>query len=95
MFTAVQSSQSNIAGERDNPRAWGVNAHTGILRDVLLGKPDYFRWVPLNSISAVTFSNEEAMGYRLDKQKAIRQHGRMVERPGAQGVGVDGSAVRA
>jgi N-dimethylarginine dimethylaminohydrolase len=86
MSTATQSSQNSIAGKRENPRAWGVNAQTGILRDVLLGKPDYFRWVPINSISAVTFSNEEAMGYRLDKEKAIRQHGRMVEVYGAAGV---------
>jgi hypothetical protein len=24
---------------------WGVNAQTGVLTDVLLGKPDHFRWV--------------------------------------------------
>jgi N-dimethylarginine dimethylaminohydrolase len=58
---------------------WGVAAQTGVLTDVLLGKPDHFRWVPLNSISAVTLANAERMGYRFDKQKAMRQHRQMVD----------------
>ncbi|QIG46354.1 amidinotransferase [Nordella sp. HKS 07] len=58
---------------------WGVAAQTGELTDVLLGKPDFFRWVPLNSISAVTFANQEQMGHRFDKQKAMRQHRLMVD----------------
>lgn len=58
---------------------WGVNAQTGVLTDVLLGDPTHFRWVPLNSISALTFANQEAMDYRFDKQKALEQHRRMVE----------------
>lgn len=58
---------------------WGIAAQTGELTDVLLGKPDHFRWVPLNSISAVTFANQEQMGYRFDKQKAMRQHREMVD----------------
>jgi len=67
---------------------WGVTAQTGILTDVLLGKPDHFRWVPLNSISAVNQANEEQMGYRFDKQKAMRQHRQMVEAYEANGVRV-------
>ncbi len=59
--------------------SWGVEAQTGVLTDVLLGKPDDFRWVPLNSISAVTLANQEQMGFRFDKQKAMQQHQRMVE----------------
>jgi N-dimethylarginine dimethylaminohydrolase len=58
---------------------WGINAQTGVLTDVLLGKPDHFRWVPLNSISAVTFANMEQLGYRFDKQKAMKQHRQMVD----------------
>jgi N-dimethylarginine dimethylaminohydrolase len=86
MNTATLSGETRTKAERDGPGAWRVNAQTGVLRDVLLGKPDQFRWVPLNSISAVTFSNEEAMGYRLDKPKALLQHQRMVEAYGAAGV---------
>jgi len=58
---------------------WGVQAQTGMLTDVLLGKPDHFRWVPLNSISAVTFANQQSMNHRFDKERAMQQHRRMVE----------------
>lgn len=68
------------------PVNWGIKAQTGVLTDVLLGKPDHFRWVPLNSISAVNQANAEKMGYRFDKQKAMQQHQRMVEVYEANGV---------
>lgn len=58
---------------------WNINAQTGVLKDVLLGKPDHFRWVPLNSISAVNQANQEQMGYHFDKQKAMRQHNAMID----------------
>jgi N-dimethylarginine dimethylaminohydrolase len=58
---------------------WGVMAQTGVLTDVLLGRPEHFRWVPLNSISAVTLANAEKMGYRFDQQKAMNQHRQMVD----------------
>ena len=58
---------------------WGVNAQTGVLTDVLLGRPDHFRWVPLNSISAVNQANQEQMGYRFDHSKAMQQHQSMVD----------------
>ncbi len=58
---------------------WKINAQTGVLTDVLLGKPDYFRGVPLNSISAVNQANQEQMGYHFDKQKALQQHQQMVD----------------
>jgi len=63
----------------DQAIPWGVGAQTGVLTDVLLGKPDHFRWVALNSISAVTFANQAQMGYRFDKQRAMRQHREMVD----------------
>jgi N-dimethylarginine dimethylaminohydrolase len=70
----------------NQPVQWGVSAQTGVLTDVLLGKPDHFEWVPLNSISAVTQANQEQMGYRFDKQKAMRQHREMVDAYEANGV---------
>ena len=65
---------------------WGVNAQTGVLTDVLLGKPDHFRWVALNSISAVNQANQEQMGYRFNKQSALEQHRKMVETYQTNGV---------
>ena len=72
---------TNTIAEKTTPETtpWGVNAQTGVLADVLLGKPDHFRWVPLNSISAVNQANAEQFGYRFDAQKAMQQHQRMVE----------------
>ena len=68
-----------IAATSASAVPWGVTAQTGVLTDVLLGKPDHFRWVPLNSISAVTLANTEQMGHRFDQQKAMRQHRQMVD----------------
>jgi N-dimethylarginine dimethylaminohydrolase len=65
---------------------WGVEAQTGVLTDVLLGKPDHFEWVTLNSISAVTQANQDRMGYRFDKQATMRQHREMVDIYEAAGV---------
>ena len=62
-----------------NKVSWNLNAQTGVLKDVLLGRPDHFRWVPLNSISAVNQANQEQMGYCFDRQKALRQHQSMVD----------------
>ncbi|MFK7938313.1 MAG: dimethylarginine dimethylaminohydrolase family protein [Roseovarius sp.] len=67
---------------------WGVTAQTGVLTDVLLGRPDHFRWVPLNSISAVTLANMEQMGHRFDAQRAQAQHAAMVEVYRENGVNV-------
>jgi len=79
-------SKLSTISEDGGVETWGVKAQTGVLTDILLGKPDYFRWVPLNSISAVNQANEEKMGYRFDKQKAMQQHQRMVEVYEANGV---------
>ena len=65
---------------------WKINAQTGVLTDVLLGKPDHFRWVPLNSISAVNLANQEQIGYRFDRDAALRQHQAMVDVYEANGV---------
>ena len=85
MQTPVDSIQTS---KETSDTRWGVQAQTGVLTDVLLGKPDHFRWVPLNSISAVTFANMEQMGYRFDQQKAMKQHREMVDVYEANGVRV-------
>lgn len=75
----MDTQVSTEAARNAKDMRWGVNAQTGVLTEVLLGKPDHFRWVPLNSISAVTLANAEKMGYRFDQQRAMRQHRQMVE----------------
>jgi N-dimethylarginine dimethylaminohydrolase len=54
---------------------WGVNSEYGRLRDVLLCRPDYFRWLPTSSISKATLRS----GAKFDRQLAMRQHGEMVQ----------------
>ena len=63
----------NVTTDTQNTSAveWGIKAQTSVLTDVLLGKPDHFRWVPLNSISAVTLANQEQLGLRYLSSKMI------------------------
>ena len=63
----------NVTTDTQNTSAveWGIKAQTSVLTDVLLGKPDHFRWVLLNSISAVTLANQEQLGLRYFSSKMI------------------------
>ena len=61
------------------PHGWGLDNQTGALTDVLLGRPDNFRWVHLNAMSEITFANMERLGYRFDRERALTQHRQMVE----------------
>jgi N-dimethylarginine dimethylaminohydrolase len=65
---------------------WSLDNHTGVLTDVLLGRPEHFRWVALNAISAVTFANMERAGHRFDRERALTQHRGLVDAFHAGGV---------
>lgn len=41
---------------------WGALNKTGVLREVLLGKPDYYRWYPTSAISKATLANLKTRG---------------------------------
>ncbi len=53
---------------------WGVDSEYGRLNDVLLCRPDNFRWLPTSSISKATL----ASGAVFDHDLAMRQHAEMV-----------------
>ena len=53
---------------------WGVDSEYGTLIDVLLGRPDNFRWLPTSAISRATLD----AGHRYDPGLAASQHGEMV-----------------
>jgi N-dimethylarginine dimethylaminohydrolase len=53
---------------------WGVNSEYGVLRDVLLCRPEYFRWLPTSSVSKATLRS----GAMFDRQRAMAEHGEMV-----------------
>jgi len=69
----------SVTSTSPSSNAFGLDNQTGILTDVLLGRPDHFRWVPLNAISAVTFANMERSGVRFDQERALTQHREMVD----------------
>ncbi len=61
---------------------WGVNSEYGRLSDVLLCRPDYFRWLPTSSISKATLRS----GAKFDRQLAMRQHREMAQAYESAGV---------
>jgi N-dimethylarginine dimethylaminohydrolase len=56
------------------PDAWGVDSEHGTLLDVLVCRPDHFRWLPTSAISRATLE----AGHRFDGELARRQHAEMV-----------------
>lgn len=64
--------------------SWGTHSEVGVLRDVLLGPPDHFRWLPTSSISRATL----ASGAVFDHNLALRQHAEMVDAYRSAGVQV-------
>ncbi len=61
--------------EAQNGGTWGVNSEYGVLRDVLLCRPDNFRWLPTSSISKATLMS----GLQFNLQTAQAQHREMVD----------------
>jgi N-dimethylarginine dimethylaminohydrolase len=53
---------------------WGVDSEYGRLREVLLCRPDHFRWLPTSDISRATLES----GRRYDQASAARQHVELV-----------------
>jgi N-dimethylarginine dimethylaminohydrolase len=53
---------------------WGVDSEYGTLIDVLLGRPENFRWLPTSAISRATLD----AGHTYDRGLAATQHAEMV-----------------
>ena len=66
------------AGESD----WGVDSEYGTLIDILLCRPENFRWLPTSAISRATLD----AGHRYDPGLAATQHAAMVSAYGDAGV---------
>ena len=54
--------------------AWGVDSEHGRLLDVLVCRPDNFRWLPTSAISRATLQS----GRHFDGELARRQHAAMI-----------------
>ena len=57
---------------------WGINNDYAKLTDVLLGHPDFYRWVEAGPLIGRTLANAEMTGHRFDLQLAMKQHAEMV-----------------
>ena len=69
---------------REAEEPWGADSEYGVLRDVLLGPPDHFRWLPTSAISKATL----ASGERFDPDRALAQHAELVSAYADAGVRV-------
>ncbi len=63
--------------ESGSPR-WGINNDYGRLTDVLLGKPEYYRWIDAGPIIMRTLNNQEYTGVKFSLETALSQHAEMV-----------------
>ena len=59
-------------------RKWGINNDYAKLHHVLLGKPEYYRWVEAGPLIGRTLANADRTGHKFDLQLAMKQHTEMV-----------------
>ena len=57
---------------------WGIDNDYAPLHDVLLGKPEFYRWVEAGPLIGRTLANAHKTGVRFDLQQAMAQHAEMV-----------------
>ena len=67
-------------------KTWGSDNEYGVLRDVLLGKPEYFRWVDAGAITQRVLNNAAELGVEFNLQTAMAQHTEMVRIYESEGV---------
>ena len=59
---------------------WGIDSEYGVLRDVLLGSPEHFRWLGEENAQYSALVRETLRrGYRFDRELALRQHLEMLD----------------
>ncbi len=58
--------------------SWGINNDYAKLTDVLLGKPEHYRWVEAGPLIERTLANAHMTGVTFNLQTAMAQHAEMV-----------------
>jgi N-dimethylarginine dimethylaminohydrolase len=81
---AADGGRHGLPGRPDGDAVWGADSEYGRLRDVLLGPPDNFRWLPTSAISKATLES----GAVLDPGEARAQHAELVSAYEDAGVAV-------
>ena len=79
----------NENGSTPQLNSWGVNSEYGVLRDVLLGSAECFRWMGEENLefSSICRASERS-GLEFDHSVAVRQHNELVEAYESAGVKV-------
>jgi N-dimethylarginine dimethylaminohydrolase len=68
---------------------WGIDSEHGVLRDVLLGSADGFRWLgEENAQYSALVRDSLRKGYRFDRELALRQYAELVDAYRQAGVAV-------
>ena len=80
----AQTEHALQAREQDGGTAplerWGIDSEYGVLRDVLLGSPESFRWLGEENAQYSALVRETLRrGHRFDRDLALRQHADMVD----------------
>ena len=57
---------------------WGINNDYAKLNHVLLGKPEFYKWVDAGPLIGRTLANADRTGVTFDLQLAMKQHSEMV-----------------
>ena len=70
---------SDLELNQAGSRPWGIDNDYTQLRDVLLGRPDYYRWVEAGPIIGRTLNNADKTGVKFDHALALEQHRNMVQ----------------
>ena len=65
---------------------WGIDNEYARLSDVLLGNPEFYRWVDAGPIIGRTMENAARTGVKFDLELAKRQHAEMVAQYEDRGV---------
>ncbi len=58
--------------------SWGINNDYAPLNNVLLGRPEFYRWVDAGPLIGRTLANAHMTGVKFDLQLAMSQHAEMV-----------------
>ena len=58
--------------------SWGIDNDYAPLKDVLLGKPEFYQWVEAGPLIGRTLANAHMTGVKFDRQLAMSQHQEMV-----------------
>ena len=62
----------------DLSASWGINNDYAPLKHVLLGRPEYYKWVEAGPLIGRTLANADKTGVKFDLQLAMAQHAEMV-----------------